>query len=277
MRTVIGDDLFLEVDDRDSLGLLDTGTYEPYETSLLLSLAEPGSIVLDIGANVGYHTVQFARAVGPSGHVYAFEPEPDNLRVLRHNVRVNGFANVTVVPKAVAAASGTLRLYRSTENGGDHRVYDSGDARDVIEIPAVAIDDELAHVNGHVSLVKLDIQGAEPMALAGMSRLLSGHPEAWIATELWPAGLTRAGSSVELYLSRLRALGAALLRIDERRQRLAPLDLDWLADVVTVERGNHTNLLVPRRDWVRRMTFVGTTKDSQCPATSMKGPDNPHG
>jgi FkbM family methyltransferase len=248
----IGGGQSLYVDDQDSLGLRQHGSYEPYETGLLLALVEPGAVVLDIGANIGFHTVQFARAVGPAGHVYAFEPDPDNLHVLRHNIRRNQLTNVTVLPKAVAAAGGALRLYRSAENRGDHRVYDSGDAREVIEVPSVAIDDELAHVTGQVSLVKMDIQGAEPLALRGMRRFIDRHPEAWIATELWPIGLERGGSSLAAYLDQLRALGAALLRIDEGRRRLAPLDRDWLAETVTVERGNHTNLLIPRRDWIRR-------------------------
>jgi len=250
--TLLGGGLYLRVDDDDSLGLLATGAYEPYETSLLLSLAAPGTTVLDVGANIGFHTVQFARAVGPTGRVISFEPDPENLRVLGHNVRANCFDHVVIVPKAAAATTAPLRLFRSSENRGDHRVYDSGDARDVIEIDAVAVDDVLADVEGPVSLIKLDIQGAEPMALRGMRQFIEKHPEAWIATELWPVGLRRSGSSLDAYLAQLRALGAALLRIDERRRCLAPLDLQWLTETVTVERGNHTNLLLPRRDWVYR-------------------------
>jgi hypothetical protein len=83
-----------------------------------------------------------------------------------------------------------------------------------------------------------------------MSRFLAAHPEAWIATELWPVGLARSGSSTAAYLSQLQALGRMILRVDERRRQLTMLDLDWLATHVTVEKGNHTNLLLPRRDWV---------------------------
>jgi FkbM family methyltransferase len=249
---LLGDGLHLRVDERDSLGLVATGSYEPYETALLLSLITPESIVLDVGANVGYHTVQFARAVGPLGRVFAFEPDPDNLRLLAHNVRTNGFDNVTIVPKAVTSVTRSLNLFLSPDNHGDHRVYDSGDGRQAVHIDAVAIDEVMREVTGPVSLIKLDIQGAEPAALRGMEWFLSQHPESWIATELWPAGLERSGSSLEAYLHQLRSLGAALLRIDERRQRIAPLDLGWLSNTVTVQRGNHTNLLLPRRDWVRR-------------------------
>jgi FkbM family methyltransferase len=251
-QVLIGDGLYLRVDDLDSLGLLAAREYEPYETSLLMSLVTPGSTVVDIGANIGYHTVQFARAAGPDGRVYAFEPDPDNLRMLRHNVRTNGLDNVVIVPKAASDATGTLTLYRSSENRGDHRVYDSGDGRTALTIDAVAPDEVLGAVTGTVSVLKLDIQGAESRAVAGMSRFLQAHPEAWIATELWPVGLLRSGSSVETYLAQLRAIGRPLLRVDERRRRLTPLDEKWLAALVTVEKGNHINLLLPRRDWVAR-------------------------
>jgi FkbM family methyltransferase len=257
-----GDGVYLRVDSGDSLGLLRAGAYEPYETALLMRLARPGSIVIDVGANVGYHTVQFARAVGPAGKVYALEPDPDNLRLLRHNVRVNAFAHVEVVPRAASDETGALRLFRSDENHGDHRVYDSGDDRFAIDIEAVAIDDLFEPDDSDlpggarrderpVSLVKIDVQGAEPRALRGMRRLLAAHPEAWVAAELWPAGLARAGSSADALLEQLRSLGGGLLRIDERRGRLVPLDPAWFAATVTVERGNHTNVLVPRRDWAR--------------------------
>lgn len=251
-RALVGGGLYLRVDDLDSLGLLASHVYEPYETSLLMSLVTPGSTVVDIGANIGYHSVQFARATGPNGRVYSFEPDPDNLRLLRHNIRTNRLANVVVVPKAASDVTGTLTLYRSSENRGDHRVYDSGDGRTAMSIDAVAPDDVLGAVTGPVSVIKLDIQGAESRAIAGMARFLEAHPEAWVATELWPIGLARSGSSVELYLSQLRALGRAILRIDERRRRLTLLDADWLATHVTVEQANHVNLLLPRRDWVTR-------------------------
>jgi FkbM family methyltransferase len=251
-HVLIGGGLYLRVDDLDSLGLLKSREYEPYETALLMSLVTPGSTVVDIGANIGYHTVQFARATGPRGRVFAFEPDPDNLRILRHNVLTNRFAHVVVVPKAASDRTGTLCLFRSYENRGDHRVYDSGDGRQALAIEAVAPDDVLGAITGPVSMIKLDIQGAEPRAVAGMQRFVRAHPEAGIATELWPIGLLRSGSSVGEYLDQLRALDRAVLRIDERRRRLVLLDRSWLDQYVTAEKGNHANLLLPPIDWVRR-------------------------
>lgn len=248
-----GDGLYLRTDPHDSLGLVAHGRYEPFETALLLSLAEPGSVVIDIGSNVGYHTVQFARAVGPTGHVLAFEPDPDNARLLEHNVRTNALDQVTVVGQAAADRCGTARLFRSADNLGDHRLFDPDGVREAIVVDTVAVDDvfdRLIDAGCSVSVIKLDVQGAEPLALGGLTRTIARHPEAWIATEFFPAGLAQAGSSPAAYLDDLRAFAGTLLRIDEGHRRLVPLDLDWLAETVTVERQNHTNLLVPRRDWV---------------------------
>lgn len=251
-RALVGNVVSLRVDARDSLGLLRNGRYEPYETDLLLSLIQPGSVVIDVGANIGYYTVQFARATGPHGVVYAFEPEPGHAGLLDDNVRTNGLSNVTIVRKAAAEAAGTRRLFLAAENLGDHRMYDSGDARPAIDIDAVRIDDVVVDDGRPISLIKMDVQGAEPWALAGMREMLDRHPEAWIATEFWPAGLRLAGSDETAYLAALRALGTPLLRIDERRKTVTPLDMGWLHESVSVERGNHTNLLVPRRDWFSR-------------------------
>lgn len=63
--------------------------FEHKEIELLCSLVEPGDHVLDIGANIGLHTLYLSQAVGPDGRVIAVEPDPDNLRILRNNIETN--------------------------------------------------------------------------------------------------------------------------------------------------------------------------------------------
>lgn len=245
---VLIDGHYLHLDACDSLDLRH-GAYEPYERRLLESLIAPGTTVVDVGANIGLYTLLFARAVGDQGRVYAFEPEPDNLRLLAHNLRTNGCGNVTIVPKAVAARAGTATLFLSAENRGDHRLFDPGDGRRSMPVPTVALDEWFAGYADPIALVKIDIQGAEVEALAGMGALLERHPETWIALEYWPAGLRRAGASGEALLDTLEGLDRPLFHIDEDRQALVPLDRNWLAHKVTEAKGNHTNLLVaPRWD-----------------------------
>lgn len=243
---VLVDGQYLRLDACDSLGLRH-GVYEPYERRLLQSLIVPGTTAIDVGANIGLYTLLFARAVGEEGRVYAFEPEPENLRLLAHNVRTNGCRNVTIVPKAVAARTGVATLFLSADNRGDHRLFDSGDGRRTMPVPTVALDEAFAGHDGPLALVKIDIQGAEVEALSGMRVLLERHPETWVAVEYWPRGLRRAGASGEELLDALEALNRLVFRIDEDRQTLVPLDRRWLQHKVTEAKGNHTNLLVAPR------------------------------
>ncbi len=237
---------FMRLDPQDSLSLAANGAYEPFETELLTSLIRPGHVVVDIGANIGYYTLVFARAVGPAGHVVAFEPDPDNFRLLAHNLRSNGYRNVTLVPSAVSDRAGSASLFLSAENKGDHRLYDSHDGRQSRTVSTVTVDEVLARCDGPIDLVKMDIQGAEAKALEGMRRTLERHPDASLATEFWPIGLARAGSTARDYLASLEAIGWRMLHIDERRSRVAPLDKAWLEAAVTEALGNHTNLLCVR-------------------------------
>lgn len=247
---VLVDGQSLRLDACDSLGLRH-GVYEPYERRLLQSLIAPGTTVIDVGANIGLYTLLFARTAGEEGRVYAFEPEPENLRLLAHNVRTNGCTNVTILPKAVAARTGVARLFLSADNRGDHRLFDPGDGRLAIPVPTVALDEAFAGHDGPIALVKIDIQGAEVEALSGMRVLLDRHSETWVALEYWPAGLRRAGASGEGLLDALAALDRLVFRIDESRQAVVPLDREWLAHRVTEAKGNHTNLLVAPR-WGER-------------------------
>lgn len=239
----------VRLDASDSLGLRHA-PYEPYERRLLEGLVVPGTTVIDVGANIGLYTLLFARAVGKTGRVYAFEPEPENFRLLAHNLRTNGCTNVTIVPKAVAARTGVATLFLSVDNRGDHRLFDPGDGRRSMPVPTVSLDEWFAGYNDPIALVKIDIQGAEIQALAGMGGLLERHAETWVALEYWPAGLRRAGTSGEALLDAIDALDRLVFRIDEAAQALVPLDRGWLAHKVTDAKGNHTNLLVAPR-WER--------------------------
>lgn len=238
----------VRLDAADSIGVTRTGGYEPFESALLESLVTPGSTVIDAGANLGLYTLRFARATGPSGCVVAFEPSPDTARLLAHNVRVNGYGHVRIDQRAVANRAGVLPLFLSPSNIGDHRLYPAERARERVDVDVVRIDDVVA-VDGVLSLVKMDIQGGEAHALAGMAATLAAHAEAWVAVEFWPLGLAGAGVTAGNFLDRLHSLGGIVLHIDEARRRVRPVDDRWLLDTFTVALGNHTNLLVAPRAW----------------------------
>jgi hypothetical protein len=80
--------------------------YEPETTAVFLSLITDGDVVVDLGAHVGYYTLLAARRVGPEGRVFAFEPNPDNFRLLVKNIESNLYSNVIPVQKAVSNGRG---------------------------------------------------------------------------------------------------------------------------------------------------------------------------
>lgn len=208
------------LDSKDSLGLSIYGEWEPFETEVVSRCIKPGDVVIDIGANIGYYTLVFARLVGNDGHVFAFEPDPENFALLAKNVEINGYRNVTMIQKAVSNTSGTLRLYLSEENKGDHRIFDSADGRNSIQVEAVRLDDYFRDYVGKIDLIKMDIQGAEGTALEGMISLIQKYENVKIITEFWPAGLERAGLDPEDFLRLLRAQAFNIYQIEENSRRI---------------------------------------------------------
>ena len=127
----------IALDKGDSLGLSLFGSFEPEQTALVETLVKPGDTVVDLGAHIGYYTLLFAKLVGPSGHVVAFEPSPASCAILRRNVASNGLANVTIVNAAVGAASRSAVL-RLSANPLDHHVTDATGG-EVVPIEVVAL------------------------------------------------------------------------------------------------------------------------------------------
>jgi FkbM family methyltransferase len=220
---VLGHTMFLDPKDQVvSPTLLHTGCFEPLETELVMRIVRPGDVVLDLGANIGYYTLLFARLVGDSGKVIAFEPDPGNFNLLRKNLHANGYRNVILHNKAVADSNGTLRLHLCEENKGDHRLYDSGDDRSSIAVETITIDDAIAGVADRVDLIKMDIQGSEPRALRGMQKTLARNPNVKLISEFWPISFDRTGHKADEYLDELRRLGFTLWNIDEDREVIQP-------------------------------------------------------
>ncbi len=223
--------------------LLIDKTWEPFETGVLAGHIKKGDVVLDVGANLGYYTLLFSQWVGPTGKVYAFEPDPDNFALLQKNVRANRLQNVIPVQKAVSNRTGGMKLYLSDRNKAGHRIYESGEARPALEIEAVRLDDFFRDCKDPVDFVKMDIEGAEDRALEGMLELLSKNPKLKLTTEFWPPALAAAGTNPEDYLNRLLRSGFELFEIKEAEQKLLPGD----AAALSKRTGPPTNLLALRK------------------------------
>jgi FkbM family methyltransferase len=208
------------------------GVWEPLETRAVLALLNPGDGFVDLGANLGYYTVLGALRVGAAGRVMACEPDPGNFALLERNLADNGLPWVRALRCAVTDRAGPVRLYRSPDNQGDHRLYDSGDGRGAVPADAVTLDGLLGDAPEAWHLVKMDTQGCEALILRGAGRFLAAHPGrlAWIV-EFWPLGLARSGADATELLERLAALDAELAILDEAAGRVVPTTVAALAEL----------------------------------------------
>jgi len=235
-----GHQMFL--DPRDRLNLSIYGDWEPLEVALVEKNVKKGDVVLDIGANIGYYTLIMARLVGDEGKVLAFEPDPDNFALLKKNVEANGYRNVTVVQKAVTDRNGEIKLYRSQENMGDHRIYETTEDRPSVSIEAIRMDDYLKNHDVKVDFIKMDIQGAEYSAIRGMTALFEQNRHLKIVTEFWPHALKSFGVEPEQYLNLLQQHGFKLYKIDELKKEVKPISVAELSRAAVAEKDD-VNLL----------------------------------
>jgi FkbM family methyltransferase len=213
------------------------GLLEGAERRLIARVVRAGMVAVDVGANVGVHTLGLARAVGPAGRVHAVEPDPDNFRLLARAVREAGLAHVTLHRAAAAERAGTLDLHLSPVNRGDHRTQPDTTPRAAVRVPAVALDDVLA-AEPRVDFVKIDVQGDEAAVLRGLGRTLARSPGVGVLCELAPALLRRAGAEPADCLALLRAAGLRPHRV-RRDGAIDPVDD---AGAVAAAGSGHANL-----------------------------------
>lgn len=229
--------------------------YEPLETRMFINLLKPGMTVIDIGANTGYYTLIAALSVGETGRIVAFEPYPGNVEILSRNVGLNRLDNVTIEAYAISDLDGVAKLYISNINTGDHRIYDGKDdelfnvgrSRQKINVLTTTLDGYINNKGIDVDLIKMDVQGAEYVALQGMKETLKMNQDIILMTEYWPYGLKRCGTEPIEFLRELNALGFNIfLKNDEGRfinQTLKEVNDSVLG-------ADHTTLFVARDDLV---------------------------
>ncbi len=189
----------MQVDAHDSLNLLVKPDMDPAEISLVNLILKPGDAALDVGANIGLYALHMANSVGPDGRVMAFEPEPSNFALLKHNVTANGFENVDLRRLAASDEAGEASLAVNAENLGMHRLIEGADAGETVSVETAPIDTlvkDRAWAT-RVRFAKIDVEGHELSVLKGMSTLLDRNPELHLLVEFCPSALAENNTSPE--------------------------------------------------------------------------------
>ncbi len=207
LRVIQGFKMFVPVDDY-AVGreIAATGDYEVKVSHLFRSLLKQGMRVLDIGANIGFYSLLSSRAVGPSGKVWALEPNPRNVALINASRTANSFSNLSIFQAAASDRWELLTLFSDGSNGvtESRPITDPSQAGETVQaFPVSAIlppDQEL-------DVVKIDIEGAEGKALRGIAELLRCSKPV-IFTEFTPSALpARSGMSATEYLEFFYGLG----------------------------------------------------------------------
>ena len=174
---VMGHKMYLAQNSYVSKRLVRYGIHEENETNLVKSKIKEGEIVVDIGANIGYYSLIFAKLVGKSGKVFAFEPEPKNFHLLQKNLKTNSYENVTIEKKGISDKNGKSKFYISERNVGAHSIFPHTKYhKSFIDVEIVTLDDYFHKKEiDKISFVKIDVEGGEVAILRGMSCILANE------------------------------------------------------------------------------------------------------
>ncbi|MEP4379631.1 MAG: FkbM family methyltransferase [Alphaproteobacteria bacterium] len=166
------------------------------EAAYARTCLQPGDMAVDVGANIGFFAALFGTLVGPDGKVFAFEPVPANIAILKRNIGLNNLDNVVIEPSAcgetnaVAAmqVEGNLSTARMETRGENTDGGSSG-------IAVVTIDSVLAGDPRPVRFMKIDIEGFELFALRGADETLARSPDIELLVEYSESAFAQFGYS----------------------------------------------------------------------------------
>ncbi len=174
-----GFDILVWPDEPTICASIKAKAYEPHTVAAFKRILRPGMSVIDIGANVGFLTLTAAALVGPSGSVLAVEPNPMNVKLMEASRRLNGFAQIKILPVAAGREAGMLALRTDGSNGTTTQLPGNYAAPlGATMVPVVGLETVLGdRKNDRVDFIKVDVEGAEGAALAGLSSIIErDHP-----------------------------------------------------------------------------------------------------
>ena len=236
-NTVFGHKMF--VDTRDiqiTPHICLDGFWEMHIIKFLLKMIKEGMNVVDIGANIGCHSIPIAASLGEKGRVYCFEANPYVFDLLHRNLMVNGLLEkATLCNKAVALESGRREFHMSKRFHGSGTLGKIGDEissrypdeTTIIEVETTSLDDYFADEAIRIDVMKMDVQGSEPIVFKGMKRTLRDNPEIKIICEFEPSCISAVGEDPKEFIEEIVNNGFRIhvIRPDSRTERVSPSDL----------------------------------------------------
>lgn len=147
------------------------GLYEPHIIETMNKYIKTGDVCIDIGANIGHHTILMSHFVGTSGHVFAYEPIPYLRDQMSRSLSINSIHNVTLRDVALSDSEGEMTLYLRKGNIGGSSLVEGIDTE---ELPVRVTTLDMQHM-GKVTFMKIDVEGYEYHVLLGGKKIIETH------------------------------------------------------------------------------------------------------
>lgn len=209
VRTEVGYVLCAGADHAVLASLVDTGELERGTRLLIQRFLQPGNTFVDVGANVGMHTLAAGRAMQGRGKIIAFEPFEQTKRLLEKSVWLNGFEHFTDIHQAAVSDTAGTHPFFLGKASGHHSLFpvlgssEQGAAR--TDVATVRLEQVVG--SAFVDLIKIDVEGAELEVLAGAKSVIARNPDIALIVEFGPEHLRRTGHSVQDWLAQFTGLG----------------------------------------------------------------------
>jgi len=181
-----------------------TGSYEKEVVDKFTAILQLNDNVIDVGANIGYFSLLASKLVGTNGMVFSFEVSPPILSRLKRNIQINSIENIVIFPFAVSNKVGSAEFYISENMNSGLSSLRSIDGTSHILVDTMTLDSVLDRLP-KIKVIKMDIEGAEGMALEGMVKLLN-RDRPHILMELTDSFLRQLGSRADDLVGRLQEL-----------------------------------------------------------------------
>lgn len=219
--------------------LVETGEVELGSRLLIQRLLKPGDVFIDVGANIGMHTVAAARALQGKGKVIAFEPYEAVMRCLQKSVWMNGVSDVVEYQcTALSNSVGQTNLYLAGTTG-HNTIYPNTTSSDkkileqaFVSVPVTTLD-KATEKHPFANLIKIDAEGAELAIMEGGISLLNLNPHIALIVEFGPEHISRSGKALHEWMLQVRSIGFDFRVINNDTGVLELWSFDRLSEVTT--------------------------------------------
>lgn len=211
-----------------------TGLYETELTEHFGRILRKDDHCLDIGAHFGYFTLLFGRFC-PDGKSIGVEADETSFKIARDNIHINNLgSNTSIYHSAICETERQLTLFRRVGRSGNTSILKPaadyldhlGEAPSVeFSVRGVSIDHFQQYFMGKLDIIKIDIEGAEPLAFAGAQTLIAANPDLQIVMEWSPGQIQAAGFDVGEFLDNVSRMGLRFHRLDPSVTKLSSEDL----------------------------------------------------